>query len=36
MGFVAPAVSVTLSAAAVIAGAAYFFWTGAGLRPGPG
>jgi multidrug efflux system membrane fusion protein len=31
MGFVAPAVSVTLSAAAVIAGAAYFFWAG----PGP-
>ena len=32
MGFVAPAVSVTLSAAAVIAGLAYFFWAG----PGPG
>jgi membrane fusion protein, multidrug efflux system len=27
MGFLAPAVSVTLSAAAVIVGAAYFFWT---------
>jgi multidrug efflux system membrane fusion protein len=32
MGFVAPAISVTLSAAAVIAGLAYFFWAG----PGPG
>jgi multidrug efflux system membrane fusion protein len=33
MGFVAPAVSVTLSAAAVIAGAAYFFWTAPGSGP---
>jgi len=35
MGFVAPAVSVTLSAAAVIAGVAYFFWTGPGSGPAP-
>jgi membrane fusion protein, multidrug efflux system len=35
MGFVAPAVSVTLSAAAVIAGVAYFFWTGPGPSPAP-
>ena len=33
MGLVAPAVSVTLSAAAVIAGAAYFFWTAPGSGP---
>jgi multidrug efflux system membrane fusion protein len=34
MGFVAPAVSVTLSAAVAIAGAAYFFWaTGQGPAP---
>ena len=35
MGFVAPAVSVTLFAAAVIAGVAYFFWTGPGSGPAP-
>jgi multidrug efflux system membrane fusion protein len=32
MGFLAPAISVTLTAAAAIAGAAYFFW----LAPGHG
>jgi multidrug efflux system membrane fusion protein len=32
MGFLAPAISVTLTAAAAIAGAAYFFW----LTPGHG
>jgi membrane fusion protein, multidrug efflux system len=35
MGFVAPAVSMTLSAAAVLAGVAYFFWTGPGPSPAP-
>jgi multidrug efflux system membrane fusion protein len=35
MGFVAPAVSVTLTAAAVIAGAAYFFWLAPGHGPAP-
>ncbi len=35
MGFVAPAVSVTLSAAAIIAGAAYFFWTAPNHGPAP-
>ena len=32
LGFLAPAISVTLTAAAAIAGAAYFFW----LAPGHG
>jgi multidrug efflux system membrane fusion protein len=35
MGFVARAVSVTLTAAAVIAGAAYFFWLAPGHGPAP-
>jgi multidrug efflux system membrane fusion protein len=35
MRLVAPAVSVTLSAAAVIAGAAYFFWLAPGHGPAP-
>jgi multidrug efflux system membrane fusion protein len=35
MGFLAPAVSVTLSAAAVIAGVGYFFWTVPGPSPAP-
>jgi multidrug efflux system membrane fusion protein len=33
MGFLAPAVSVTLTAAAAIAGAAYFFWLAPGDSP---
>jgi multidrug efflux system membrane fusion protein len=32
MGFVAPAVSVLLSAAAIVAGAAYFFWLAPGVE----
>jgi multidrug efflux system membrane fusion protein len=35
MGFLAPAVSVTLTAAVVIAGAAYFFWLAPGQGPAP-
>jgi multidrug efflux system membrane fusion protein len=35
MRLVAPAVSVTLSAAAVLAGAAYFFWLAPGHGPAP-
>jgi multidrug efflux system membrane fusion protein len=35
MRFVAPAVSLMLTATAVIAGAAYFFWLAPGLGPAP-
>jgi multidrug efflux system membrane fusion protein len=35
MGFLAPALSVALSAAAVIAGVGYFFWTVPGPSPAP-
>lgn len=34
MGFLAPAVSVTLSAAAAVGGAAYLFWLAPGQAPG--